>query len=293
MQVIAHRGARTLADFNAMAPANTMPCFQEAAKRGAAIELDISATKDGELVVYHDHETGHVFAQPGGDKFLRQSTLADLQAARLNVKGHEADVAKMLGHSDYKTPAQFLNLQIPKLSEVVLGLPQTYFYLELKTEDEWVKKNQNNQLEARIVKFIHDNNLYERVTVISFSTASLRKIKRMDSRIKTGLDFNLPAFYKRFDRLIGLFVGPFAKHFVGVDSIHSRYDETTLRMVKAAHRQNLKIMPWVPGTITRQEETRVYFPRLMAMGVDGLITNAVDLLQEAVQKNNPEREGML
>lgn len=46
---IAHRGARSLA------PENTMIAFKKALEIGAdGIELDVSVTKDGELIVFHD-----------------------------------------------------------------------------------------------------------------------------------------------------------------------------------------------------------------------------------------------
>lgn len=48
----AHRG---LFDNKKEYPENTMPAFQRAIERGYGIELDVHRTKDGRLVVIHDH----------------------------------------------------------------------------------------------------------------------------------------------------------------------------------------------------------------------------------------------
>ena len=49
MLLVAHRGA------SAVAPENTMSAFRRAIEAGAdAVELDVQATSDGQLVVIHD-----------------------------------------------------------------------------------------------------------------------------------------------------------------------------------------------------------------------------------------------
>lgn len=54
-RVCAHRG------FNTVAPENSLPAFGAAVSLGAPeIELDLWATKDGEIVVCHDEEVGRV-----------------------------------------------------------------------------------------------------------------------------------------------------------------------------------------------------------------------------------------
>ena len=45
---IAHRG------FSAVAPENTMAAFEAAADLGVGFELDVTLSKDGEVVVLHD-----------------------------------------------------------------------------------------------------------------------------------------------------------------------------------------------------------------------------------------------
>lgn len=58
--VIAHRGA------SAIAPENTASAIREAIRLGAkVIEFDVRATRDGELVLFHDKELDRVAGRPG------------------------------------------------------------------------------------------------------------------------------------------------------------------------------------------------------------------------------------
>jgi glycerophosphoryl diester phosphodiesterase len=297
-QIVAHRGVRTDADHQRMAPENTIPAFKEAARQGAAIELDVIATPDGHIVVHHDFETGRMFKLPDKQKEVNQTSFSELQSASLNVEGHEQTVAKMLGaNNGYTTPSQFKSVSIPELENVLDAAPDSHIYVELKTIDSKPgTPNPNNHLEEKVAKLIQENNLYDRVTVIGFSANSLRKIKKLDPKIKTGLNIDLPPAIQNTPAVLPLFMNFYVKHWVGADSFQPSYDDTTPELVEAAHKAGLPILPWVNHQ-TRDEE-KTLFPKLMEMGVDGLITNSVDLLRQAADekglttetsgaKNNP------
>jgi glycerophosphoryl diester phosphodiesterase len=284
-EVVAHRGVRTHADANRMAPENTLPAFEEAARLNASIELDVIATRDGRLIVHHDDKTGRMFHLPNGDKRLRVVHSKEVDAATFNQAGHEATVRQMLGpEADYQTPEKYQRVGMPELPHVLKALPDTHIYAELKTYDTEVLRSANNNLEERMVKLIQANDLYDRVTVISFSPLSLRRVKKLDTRIRTGLDFHLPALIKALPWLMRPFITLYIKKWVGADSMHPCYEETSPRMVHLARQAGLPIVPWVNNQ-TRSEEKKL-FPTLIGMGVNGLITNAVDLLQEAVTQQS-------
>ena len=70
--LVAHRGGA------ALAPENTLPAFEQAARLGAdAFELDVRLTADGEVVVFHDDDTARVTGQPGT---IEGRTLAEVRA---------------------------------------------------------------------------------------------------------------------------------------------------------------------------------------------------------------------
>src|SRR5262249_2348371 len=154
-----------------------------------------------------------------------------------NHKGHEKTVKAMLGSNvQYTLDSAHQNEKIPTLNEVVERFPNTSLYLELKTDS--ARDKINNGLERRVVKLIQEKNLYDRVTVISFCPWSLVKTKRLDPKIKTGLDFMFPKLFKR--HLQGLYLD-YAKYILRVDSVHPPYEEVTPELVKKAQKRNLKI----------------------------------------------------
>jgi glycerophosphoryl diester phosphodiesterase len=106
---IAHRGAKT--EF----PENTLAAFARAFERGAdAIELDVHATADGEVVVHHDPEVSAPADANGSARkrlAIASATLRDLRA---------------LG-------AETEEMQIPTLAAVLASVPQAKtVYVEIK-----------------------------------------------------------------------------------------------------------------------------------------------------------------
>lgn len=74
---IAHRG---LHNKEAGVPENSIPSFQKAIEKGYAIEIDIHLTRDGKVVVYHDHELKRVCDANGQ---VEEKTLEELKTYRL------------------------------------------------------------------------------------------------------------------------------------------------------------------------------------------------------------------
>ena len=71
----AHRGLWTT-----RIPENSLSAFEYAARRGVGIELDIQATRDGRIVVFHDDD---LFRMCGVKKRVSELTLAELRRLRL------------------------------------------------------------------------------------------------------------------------------------------------------------------------------------------------------------------
>ena len=71
----AHRGL-----WNDTAPENSLPAFRRAAQQGFGIELDVQASADGELVVFHDDDLERMC---GIRRSVAACSLNELQNARL------------------------------------------------------------------------------------------------------------------------------------------------------------------------------------------------------------------
>lgn len=277
VEIIAHRGVRTLANPENIAPENTLAAFREANQGKYSVEMDVMATSDGVLVVHHDPLTGRIFKLAGGEKKITESPSSVLKTAQLNTKGHEAVVREILGGKQtYQMNPAFQKEGIPTLSSAVEALSDAPLYLELKTKT--ARASKNNDLEKRIVAFIQEKKLSHRVTLISFCQRSLRKIKALDPSLKTGWLFLQPAGFKR--KFAKLYVN-YAKYVLKADMILPTYSETTARLVEKAHAKGLKVVPWVRQE-TRPQEQKLFSP-LRRWKVDGIITNAPDLLQQQLK----------
>lgn len=80
--VIAHRGA------SAIAPENTAAAIREALRLGAkVIEFDVRATRDGELVLFHDKELDRLALRPGAIESLDWATVKTLDVGKWFTKG--------------------------------------------------------------------------------------------------------------------------------------------------------------------------------------------------------------
>ncbi len=74
---IAHRG---LHNKSTGIPENSLPAFEAAAEEGYIIENDIHLTRDGEVVVFHDHTLQRLCGVEGK---IEDKTLAELKVLRL------------------------------------------------------------------------------------------------------------------------------------------------------------------------------------------------------------------
>jgi len=81
----AHRGLH-----NESWPENTLPAFENAIKNGFGIELDVHLSRDGHVVVFHDHTLGRLTGAAGK---VEEKTLEELQALR--IAGSEYTIPTM------------------------------------------------------------------------------------------------------------------------------------------------------------------------------------------------------
>lgn len=147
--VIAHRGNHE----DSPAPENTLESFACAWERGVdGVEVDCRLTRDGEIVILHDPDTGRI-----GDRKLkvRESTLEALK--QVEVVGRD----RILVGKGFR---------IPTLEEFCRALPHRgLVYLEIKTGVE---------LFEPLARVLHRHNLGpDRVRFIGFPKRPLRKLK--------------------------------------------------------------------------------------------------------------------
>jgi len=158
-KIWAHRGA------SGYAPENTLEAFELAAEMGAdGVELDVQMTRDGYLVVVHDERIDRV---SDGTGFVRDYTLEELKRFKFN-----------------KTHPEYEDAKIPTLREVYELLEKTPLFInvELKTGIYFY-----DGLEERALDLTKRMEMEERVIYSSFNHYSVKKIKELNPKAKTGI----------------------------------------------------------------------------------------------------------
>lgn len=265
--IFAHRGA------SAAAPENTLPAFEKALEMGAdGIELDVQATADGVLVVFHDYRLERV---TNGAGLLRRRTLADLAGI---------DAGARFGPS-------FAGVPIPTL-EQVLDLVEDRCIVNVEIKNlAW-----NGGREAvPLARLIRRADLYDRTIVSSFNPFALAKMRRLDPAVTLGLLY-LPKLPRRrparaarargnplsipFRQLLFHFASSWVARWLAPEALHPHHQSVDAALVSDARRRARQVNAW---TVNDVAEAR----RLARLGVNGIITDRPDLMRQGLASAAP------
>ncbi len=220
MLKIGHRGAK------ALEPENTLRSFRKAVELGVdAVELDVRQTKDGQLIVIHDDRVDRT---TDGSGLVGNLTLEE-------IKVFTAEKSE----------------KIPTLGEALDFLKgKVKVLIELKEED----------LEEKALDLIKERGMVDDVIVISFLEKALRKVRKLDGDVATGLIY--VKHKKPRETALGL----------GAEYLLPLYRFTHSADVNKAHEAGLKVIVW---TINTPEEVFKYKQK----GVDGITTDKPNILK--------------
>ncbi|MGE5327033.1 MAG: glycerophosphodiester phosphodiesterase, partial [Deltaproteobacteria bacterium] len=234
VEVIAHRGA------SGDAPENTFAAFELALAQGAdGIEFDVHLTRDDVPVVLHDARLERTTSGSGRIRNRTVAALAGLDAGSwFNRRFPE------------KARAEFAACRIPRLDEVLNWVRErnVHAYLEIKQT-----RPRYHGIEAEVLREIYRAGAQQKVTVISFHLPTLRRIRRLDSRIVLGIDFMRPLLAITRAQILG--AGTLLPH----------WRSARRWWIVRAHRAGLKVIIW------GLDDPR-WMRRRIADGVDGIIT---------------------
>jgi glycerophosphoryl diester phosphodiesterase len=291
-----HRGARGLA------PENTLEGFALALSIGVTtLELDLAMTRDDVLVVSHDRRLNPDHTRGPDGWFLdaqgpaiRSLTLAEVQ---------RYDVGRLKPRSNYAStfPEQKAadGARIPALAEVFdlvkrTGADHVRFNIETKiTPTSGAETPDPDIFAAALARAIREAGLTSRATIQSFDWRTLKAMQRIAPEIARVC---LTAEALNFDTVERGEAGP-SPWLAGLDiddfsgsvprlvqaagcavwsPLHrnARADD-----VKAAQALGLKVIPWTVNE-------RADMEKLIAMGVDGIITDYPDRLRAVMAEKN-------
>jgi glycerophosphoryl diester phosphodiesterase len=228
---------------NAYAPMNTLPAFLLAAEQGA----------DGvELDVHLSKDKQlivlHDFTvdhTTNGKGYARDMTLAELKA--LDAGSHKS--------------AQYKGVQIPTLDEVFEAIGQKlYVNVEIKSETE-----ETDGVEQAVADCLRRNNMQERVIVSSFNPLALKRFREIMPDVPIGYLYVAEA--QPFAELMETLPHE-ARH-----PHHPMIDRAYMEWAKSNH---YRVNTWTVNDPARAVELR-------DMGVDAIITDAPDIMLEALR----------
>jgi glycerophosphoryl diester phosphodiesterase len=251
---ISHRGA------SAYAPEHTIAAYDLALSQGAHfLELDVQMTRDGELAIVHDESirrTSGPSGEPASD-LVSSRTLEELRS--LDVGSWFNELYSAYGNEHY------VGLRILSLEDVLLRYRHCVrFCIELKSDDG------SGRVEARLLELLARYGLDRpkkgawRTLVMSVSGERLRTISELGARLPLIRIFEESASSELIRAELAEVAGcaaVVAPHLAAVDA----------KLVGTSHEAGLGLCPY-----TVNEESDM--TRLLALGVDGIITDFPDRL---------------
>jgi glycerophosphoryl diester phosphodiesterase len=243
----AHRGGARLY------PENTLEAFRAVVARFACpyLELDVRASRDGVPVVFHDATLERT---TDGRGEVRAHTLAELK--RLDAAYRFRDLH---GRSEWSGRG----VRIPTLEEVLAALPERVFSVEIKQTDP--------PIEAAVVEVVRRAGRPGRVLLGSARHVVYRRIRALAPE--------LPSFFSRRSAAVFLLatwcgLAGWYRPLHHVLAIPPRLGSLTIvtaRLMRAARRLSVPVLVWTVNDPAEME-------RLLALRVDGIITDRPDLL---------------
>ena len=246
----AHRGGSQLW------PENTMLSFERAVGLGCRyLETDVNLTKDGVLVTIHD---ATVDRTTDGSGLVRALPVAELK---------RLDAGYRFSPDGGRTyPFRGQGATIPTLAEVVDAFRRVFVNIDLKQHD-------GTMIEA-MAAFIEERGLHDRLLIASFADGTIRSFReRTQGRVATAAAaWETRRFWLASRLGLTRLVRP-AYDALQVPPRMGRLTVTDRRFVSAAHRRGLHVHVW---DVDEPMEMR----RLLALGVDGIMSDRPDLLLE-------------
>lgn len=248
-RLFGHRGAA------GVAPENTLPSFRRALADGVdVLELDVHATRDGEVVVLHDPTLERTTDGTGPVAALTFAELARLDAGH----GFSPDAGRTF-------PFRGQGIRVPRLAELLREVPDVPLNIEIKSEGDAIIAAvvaMVRAARARIVLAAEHDGIMQAIRAAAPevpTSCATGEVAAFIGALQTGEAPQLP------DGAIAL-------------QIPASFGDVTLvdaASVAAAHALGAEVHVW---TINDPAEAR----RLLALGCDGIMTDVPHLVRPAI-----------
>ena len=207
---VGHRGAR------GYAPENTLVSFNLAVEMGVqAVETDVHISRDGQVVLIHDHTVDRT---TDGHGFVKDLTLAEL---------------KKLDAGAWYDP-RFAGQRILTLAELLAWAKNRVgVAIEIKNGPIYYPG-----IAAQTIRLVHEHDMLHQTILLSFDHFVLREAKTIEPQVATGILY------------AGRLIDPVAAaQAANADSLNPAWAFITPDLVQTAHAAGLAISPWCPNDL--------------------------------------------
>lgn len=228
------------------APENTLAAFRLALEEGAdGVELDAKLSADGKVVVMHDPS---LLRTTGVRAHVQNLTLAELRT--LDAGGHFS--------------AEYQGEKIPTLAEVFDAVGKRGL-IDVEITNYTTL---NDGLVEKIARLVQDYGLQDSVFCTSFFPSNLKRMRRLLPDVPVGILAwsGVPGWVGR---------GPIGRA-AAPGLVLPYYRDCSSAYVRAQRAASRLVIPW---TVDDPAEAR----RLLASGVNGIITNDPLLMRNAME----------
>jgi glycerophosphoryl diester phosphodiesterase len=237
-RLFGHRGAA------GVAPENTLPSFEAAIAAGVdRLELDVHATADGQIVIFHDATLERTTDGKGP---LRARSWGEVKAL---------DAGHQFRAPDGSYPFRGRGVRVPLLAELLAAFPEAPLNIEVKQAEP--------AIEAEVLAVLDRFGARERTLLAAEDASIMERLRAAAPDMKTGLSA------AEVVEFLGNHADPSYRprgFALQVPPTYGDFAIVTPETIAAAHARGLEVHVW---TINDEAEME----RLLDLGVDGLITD--------------------
>jgi glycerophosphoryl diester phosphodiesterase len=255
------------------APSSTLLALRQSVAAGCdALELDVHATADGELVVCHDATVDRTTNASGAIAAMTLDELRGLDNAYWWVPGEVVAPGRPDAEYAYRGRAPSdPSLGIATLREVLEEFPGVFLNLDIKQTAPAVAP-----YEAALARLLREFGRRDDVIVASFNDAATDSLSAEAPEISTSAGtLATAAFWQAVQQ--GAEPPPSRHVALQVPPAYEVIPIVDERFVQTAHRKGLAVHVW---TIDEADEMR----RLLDLGVDGIMSDRPTVLERVLQE---------
>lgn len=257
--VIAHRGG------DGLRPENTLTAFRHALDLGCdVLEMDVRMTRDRIAVVFHD---AAVERTTNGRGPIHAMSLAEIKSLDAGYHWRSPEPGR-------RFPYRGKGVSVPTVEEVFQAFGDVPMIVEIKPRE--------TALVDRLAELIQRFDRWDITVVASFHRTVLQSARRRYPEMQTSAS---PPQVRNFWLLTRVGLGRFYRGEIMALQVPESYGPWTIvdeRFVRTARRLAIPVHVWTVDEIDRMR-------RLIALGVDGIITGRPDRLLRLNRSPAPER----